>query len=189
MATDGGLAGERRGRALCEEAGDLETSWDPLGVGGSGPQRSPGSQEGCRHRRPCGCPAHPALSLPLEAGASPQTAQEPGSAGIVWWGGCGWTVSLAVPPALGWEMAWLGAAASPRAAPDGRGARPGVPAQHDRAPAGPGPTAPLVHRVLLRLGRGPTLWGEGPSAHPEPPAPTTSSPRPGWRFRQTASLL
>lgn len=188
MATDGGLAGDRRGRALCEEAGDLETSWDPLG-GGSGPQCSPGSQEGCRHRRLCGCPACPALSPPLEAGASPQTPQEPGSAGTVPWGGCGWAVSLAVAPALGWETGWLSAAASPPAVPDGRGARLGAPAQPDQALEGPGPTAPPVHRVPLRLGRGPTLWGEGPSAHPVPPAPATSSARPGWRFLQTASLL
>ena len=33
MATDGGLAAERRGRALYEAAQGLETSWGPSGVG------------------------------------------------------------------------------------------------------------------------------------------------------------
>lgn len=188
MATDGGLAGDRRGRALCEEAGDLETSWDPLG-GALAPSAAQVPRKVVDTGASVG--VLPALPSPLLSRLvlPPQTPQEPGSAGTVPWGGCGWAVSLAVAPALGWETGWLSAAASPPAVPDGRGARLGAPAQPDQAPEGPGPTAPPVHRVLLRLGRGPTLWGEGPSAHPVPPAPATSSARPGWRFLQTASLL
>lgn len=174
---------ERGGGGLCVRRLGI---WRPAGIlqGGprdSGPQRSPVPRKAVDMSAPwVSCPPH--LSPPLEAGARPghprslgRQAQYGGGLRLGSEPGC------APGPGVGGGLAEHSSVTPCCHQQQGcppRGASPVCPSPSGCCGHGPsGPPCPAAS------GEGPDLARRsGPSAHPVPPAPATSSPRPGWRF-------
>ena len=185
---------ERGGGGLCVRRLGI---WRPAGIlqggaGDSGPQRSPVPRKVVDTSAPADVP--PAPPLPSFQGQCPPGHPRRLGEQAQWCGGLRLGSEPGCDPVPG---VGDGLAERSRVTPchHQRQGCPAqvpaqVPAQRDRAPVGLGATAPLVHRVLLCLGSGPTLRGD---QAPQPtlcplPLPHTPQGQAGGSCRQRPSF-